>query len=112
MMSEEKRLTDKELDGLDNLLDDIAIGRGNIEGVQALFLRWGNDLLEEVRQLRRDLTAAQETIAAKDGEIERLRFGLSQRAIKWFALMNGAQEVHRSWRDQMVEQGRDVATEL
>ena len=71
MMSEEKRLTDKELDGLDNLLDDIAIGRGNIEGVQALFLRWGNDLLEEVRQLRRDLTAAQETIAAKDGEIER-----------------------------------------
>ena len=36
-------------------------------------------------------------------------FSISSRKLVEFAKKNGAREVHRSWRDKMLQQGREVS---
>ena len=42
---------------------------------------------------------------------EQLIENLSDEKIEWFASINGAMQVWKSWRDTMLEQGREIAPE-
>ncbi len=108
MSEEKKRLSLKDLEkarhfliGMSPLLDLV-----DIEIVKEFRV-----VIDEAVLLHAEIDVLRLDLAAKDREIARLRWGLGVDAIEWFARMNGAQEVHRAWRDRMLEQSRTVTTE-
>ena len=68
------------------------------EAANKIAQRYNSDLIAELS----------DEIAALERETEGLMMLLSQDTIEEFAKANGGREVHRSWRDTMLRQGRNV----